>query len=56
MRQQLEIVVVTSVDVDDWVPEQKGLEQALKDQVATTVLRITGDLETTVDLEYGEPV
>ena len=56
MRQKLEIIVMASVDVDDWIPHQSFMELALKEQVAAVVTKLTDEPEPMIEIEYGEPV
>ena len=56
MRQQLEIVIVTSVDCDTWIPNQEDNESAMWIEIEKIVRRYTGDASPAVEMEYGEPV
>jgi hypothetical protein len=58
MRQQIQIGVISSVDVDEWIPAQETLELTLKIAIKNAVSKITGENFNNVllEIEYGDPV
>ena len=56
MRQRLYVNVLTSVDVDEWMPDQGNHEAALEKAVIKAVQELTGDDDVMVELDYDESI
>lgn len=56
MRQRIEIIIGGSVDVDDWIPEQRRNEMRLHSALSDMVKQLTGEEPDVIEIEYGEPV
>lgn len=54
MRQKLEIIVLASVDVDEWIPQQYDNEASLIAYIGDEVKKATGERPDTIELEYGD--
>ena len=56
MRQQIEICVLSSVDIDAWLKNQARNERELQELLNKTVNKFLKTKSTETFIEYGEPV